>query len=123
MKVLILNGSPKQNASDTMHLTRAFSAGMNDVEENQLHTIHVINQHIEYCTGCFTCKKNGGPCIHNDDMRDFSKLRYLMICGCGFPNSKNNFEPMVLQFGLLFPNQSTLPWNGTMQHLLYWGSC
>jgi len=163
MKILILNGSPKRDASDTMHLTRAFTAGMNDIEKNQIHTIHVIDQHIEYCTGCFACKKNGGTCIHDDDMRDileeilnsdllilsfglygygmpghlktlidrtmpvssmamekvgdryhhtvqrdFSKLRYLMICGCGFPNSKNNFEPMVMQFGLLFPNHSTI---------------
>lgn len=163
MKILVLNGSPKREASDTMHLTRAFVAGMNDAAENQVHTIHVIDKHIEYCTGCFACKKNGGACIHDDDMReileeildsdllilsfplygygmrghlkalidrtmpvssmamekvgdryhhiaqrDFSKLKYLMICGCGFPNSKNNFEPMVMQFKLLFPNHSTI---------------
>lgn len=163
MKILILNGSPKREASDTLHLTRAFVAGMNEVAENQAHTIHVIDRHIEYCTGCFTCKKNGGACIHDDDMRkileeilnsellifsfglygygmpghlktlidrtmpvssmamekagdryrhtaqrDFSRLKYLMICGCGFPNSKNNFEPMVMQFKLLFPNHSTI---------------
>ncbi len=23
----------------------------------------------EYCTGCFACKRNGGKCIHNDDMK------------------------------------------------------
>jgi hypothetical protein len=34
---------------------------------------------------------------------DFAHLRYLMICGCGFPNSKQNFEPAVAQFRLLFP--------------------
>ena len=26
-----------------------------------------------------------------------------MICGCGFPNSRHNFEPAVEQFALLFP--------------------
>ena len=31
-----------------------------------------------------------------------------MICGCGFPNSKNNFEPAVAQFRLLFPNHHTI---------------
>lgn len=36
---------------------------------------------------------------------DYSHLRYLMICGCGFPNSKRNFEPAVRQFELLFPPQ------------------
>ena len=39
---------------------------------------------------------------------DFTHLRYLMICGCGFPNSKNNFEPAVAQFRLLFPNHHTI---------------
>ena len=87
MKILILNGSPKRDASDTMHLTRAFTAGMNDIEENQIHTIHVINQHIEYCTGCFACKKNGGTCIHDDDMRDI--LEEIL-----------NSDLLILSFGL-----------------------
>ena len=33
---------------------------------------------------------------------DFSHLKYLMICGCGFPNSKHNFEPAIAQFRLCF---------------------
>ena len=28
MRILVLNGSPKRDASDTMHITRAFLAGM-----------------------------------------------------------------------------------------------
>lgn len=163
MKILILNGSPKRDASDTMHLTRAFVAGMNDISENQIHIIHVIDRNIEYCTGCFACMHNGGQCIHDDDMsdileeildsdllifsfplycygmpaplkalldrtlplssmamqrvgdhyehiaqRDFSRLRYLMICGCGFPGSQNNFEAMVLQFQMMFRDNSTI---------------
>lgn len=39
---------------------------------------------------------------------DFSKLHYVIICGCGFPNSRNNFEAMVKQFKLLFPNNHTI---------------
>ena len=39
---------------------------------------------------------------------DYAHLRYLMICGCGFPNSRNNFEPAVAQFRLLFPNHHTI---------------
>nr|MDD6336074.1 flavodoxin family protein [bacterium] len=157
MKIMVFNGSPKREASDTLHLTRAFVDGMNDIQENRVHTIHVVDRHIEFCTGCFTCKRNGGACIHHDDMqeileeildsdvlifsfplycygmpaplkalidrtmplssmamekvgdryvhtaqRDFSKLRYVMICGCGFPNSNNNFEAMALQFNMMF---------------------
>ena len=163
MKILVLNGSPKRDNSDTMHITRAFLAGMMDAAPQDIHIIHTIDQHIEYCTGCFSCMRNGGTCIHDDDMKailneilestllilsfplycygmpaslkavidrilpltsmamqkvgdryehvgqaDFSHLRYLMICGCGFPNSRHNFEPAVEQFRLLFPQRHTI---------------
>ena len=39
---------------------------------------------------------------------DYSHLRYLMICGCGFPNSKHNFEPTEAQFKLCFPGNHTI---------------
>jgi multimeric flavodoxin WrbA len=39
---------------------------------------------------------------------DFSHLRYLMICGCGFPNSRHNFEPAVAGFKLCFPSSHTI---------------
>ena len=163
MKILVLNGSPKRESSDTMHITRAFLDGMNDVAPQDVTTIHAIDKHIEYCTGCFTCKRNGGSCVHDDDMRpileailnsdlllfsfplhsygmpaplkalldrmlpltsmamrktgdryvhvgqaDFSRLRFMMICGCGFPNSQHNFEPAVAQFKLCFPSRHTI---------------
>lgn len=163
IKTLVLNGSPKRDAGDTMHITRAFLAGMQETGPHPVHTVHVIDSHIEYCTGCFSCMRNGGACIHDDDMRalldevldsdllvlsfplycygmpaplkafldrtlplsslamrkagdryehveqaDFSHLRYLMICGCGFPNSRKNFEPAVMQFKLSFPGSHTI---------------
>ena len=163
MKILVLNGSPKRDKSDTMHITRAFLEEMNDSEPQAVHTIHVIDKHIEPCTGCFSCMRNGGACVHDDDMReileeilasdlliwsfplycygmpaplkalldrtlplssmamrkvgdryehvgqaDFSHLRYLMICGCGFPNSRQNFEPAIAQFKLCFPGSHTI---------------
>ena len=69
MRILVINGSPKKDKSDTMHITRAFLDGMNEVSLNEIHTIHAIDKHIEYCIGCFACMRNGGNCIHNDDMR------------------------------------------------------
>ena len=163
MKILVLNGSPKREKSDTLHITRAFLDGMQDAASQEIHIINVIDRHIEYCTGCFACKRNGGTCIHDDDMRailteilesdlllfsfplycygmpaplkalldrtmplssmamqkvgdryehvgqaDFSHLRYLMICGCGGPNSRHNFEPAVAQFKQCFPCNHTI---------------
>ena len=163
MRILVLNGSPKRDGSDTMHITRAFLEGMKEAAPQQVQTVHVIDSHIEYCTGCFSCMHNGGKCFHNDDMgalleailgsdllllsfplycygmpaplkalldrtlplssmamrktgeryehveqADFSHLRYLMICGCGFPNSQQNFEPAAAQFRLCFPQNHTI---------------
>ena len=163
MRILVLNGSPKRDASDTMHITRAFLDGMSDAGEHVVRIVHVADLRVEHCTGCFTCMRNGGTCIHDDDMRgildeilqsdvlllnfplyvygmpaplkalmdrtlplssmamrrvgeryehveqaDFSRLRYVMVCGCGFPNSTHNFEPMVAQFKLMFPSNHTI---------------
>lgn len=163
MKILVLNGSPKKEKSDTMHITRAFLDGMSEVAEQKITQIDVIDANIGYCRGCFTCKRNGGECVLCDDMRgildkildsdllifsfplycygmpaplkalldrtmplsamamqkrgeryehvaqaDFSRLKYLMICGCGFPNARHNFEPAVMQFSLAFPNNRTI---------------
>ena len=69
MKILVLNGSPKRDKSDVMHMTRAFLQGMQDAGEQQITTVHVVDKHIEYCTGCFACMLGGGECIHHDDMR------------------------------------------------------
>lgn len=163
MKILHINGSPKREGSDTMHIARAFLAGMSEAANVETETVHVIDRHIEYCRGCFACMKNGGQCVHDDDMAeilykilaadilvfsyplycygmpaplkalidrtlplshmtmqkvngryehvgqaDYSHLRYVMLCGCGFPNSAHNFEPAVEQFKLCFPNRRTI---------------
>ena len=163
MKILVLNGSPKRDNSDTMHVTRAFLDGMCEAAPQEVKTVHVIDKHIEYCTGCFSCMHNGGACIHDDDMRDIlnemlasdlllfsfplycygmpaplkalmdrtlpltsmamkkvgdryvhvgqadvSRLRFMMICGCGFPNSRHNFEPAVAQFRSMFRGDATV---------------
>ena len=163
MKILVFNGSPKGEKSDTLCITRAFLAGMQEAGEQQVKVITAVEQHVEYCTGCFSCMHNGGTCIHDDDMRgileeilrsdllifsfplycygmpaplkaiidrilplskmtmekvgdryehvgqaDYSHLKYVMISGCGFPNSRQNFEPAVAQFKLLFPCDHTI---------------
>ena len=55
MKILVLNGSPKLDKSDTMHITRAFLEGMKEAASQDIHIINTVDQHIEYCTGCFSC--------------------------------------------------------------------
>ena len=52
-------------------------------------------------------KKQGDRFVHVGQA-DYEYLRYVMICGCGFPNSKQNFEPAVARFKLMFPNGHTI---------------
>lgn len=163
MKISVYNGSPKRENSDTMHITRAFLEGMKEVGGQEIKQVNIIDRHIEYCRGCFSCMRNGGNCVLDDDMKeilrripesdllifsfplyaygmpapmkalidrllpltsmemrevdgsyrhvgqtDLSHLKYVMICGCGFPNSRNNFEPAVSQFIKLFPGDHTI---------------
>ena len=163
MKILVFNGSPKREKSDTMCVTRAFLDGMNSACRNEIEIINAVDCRVEYCSGCFSCMRNGGNCIHNDDMRsilerilasdvlifsfplycygmpaplkaiidrtlplssmamrkvgdryehvgqaDFSHLRYVMISGCGFPNSEHNFEPAAMQFRQMFRGENTV---------------
>ena len=49
MKTLVINGSPKKENSDTMHITRAFLDGMNEVSQNEIKIINAVDKHIEYC--------------------------------------------------------------------------
>lgn len=52
--------------------------------------------------------KKAGDRYHHIGKVDYSHLKYIMICGCGFPNAEHNFEPAVEQFKLLFPNNHTV---------------
>ncbi len=163
MKIMVINGSPKRQNSDVMHLTSAFLQGMNDVSQNEISIVNAVDCNVKYCTGCFYCMRSGNGCVINDDMKnilqqmlqsdlllfsfplyfygmpaplkaiidrilplssmemqkvgeryehvnrqDYSHLKYLMMCGCGFPNSKQNFEAAVAQFKLLFPANHTI---------------
>ena len=163
MRILVFNGSSKREKSDTMCITRAFLEGMEQAGPQETETVNVIDRHIEFCSGCLACMRNGGVCRHKDDMRDIleritgselllfsfplyccgipavlknlidrllplsdiamkkvgeryvhvaqvelSRQKYLMICGCGFPNSAHNFEPAAEQFRLMFPCGNTV---------------
>ena len=50
MRILVLNGSPKREHSDTLHITRALLEGMNEAAHQDIHIIHAIDKHIKYCT-------------------------------------------------------------------------
>lgn len=157
MKVLILNGSPKCEKSDTLHMSTAFARGVCSVSGGEVSVIHTAKKRIEYCTGCFICKKTG-QCVIDDDMiqildkinesdivifsfpvychsmpaalkaviertmplsaekivkgdeghyhhvtRDETKKkRFVMICGSGYPQSRDDFELITKTFRRTF---------------------
>ena len=73
MSILILNGSPKCEKSDTLKMSEAFARGISDVSGGEIKIIHTAEKKIGYCTGCFICKKNGGTCVIDDDAADIIK--------------------------------------------------
>lgn len=164
MKILVLNGSPKGNNSNTLKMTNAFLEGMKEDNNYNIDIVNVKSLDINPCTGCFSCwTKTPGSCIFNDDMNDIlekyitadiiiwsfplyyysmpSKIknvmdrmlpthvpyigdkeeggnfhpqrydlthqRYILISTCGFWQQENNFDPLVKQFDILYPERLT----------------
>lgn len=69
MRVLVLNGSPKGNRSNTYRLTGAFLAGMGRETETEIRDLSVNQLDIKPCLGCFACwNKTPGKCCLSDDM-------------------------------------------------------
>lgn len=70
MKVLVLNGSPKEN-SGTMALTTAFINGFNAKGDCSVEMISVKEKEIQFCQGCLSCWfRQDGHCIIQDDMNE-----------------------------------------------------
>ena len=73
MKVLIINGSPRGEKSNTMQMTNAFVEGMAKTTETDVDTVVVRNLKIEPCLGCFCCwSKTPGRCVISDDVRNIT---------------------------------------------------
>lgn len=69
MKVLVLNGSPRGERSNTLQLTNAFLKGMQRSKDCEIETVPVYQKNIQDCLGCFGCwTKTPGKCVISDDM-------------------------------------------------------
>ncbi|RKM61889.1 flavodoxin family protein [Butyrivibrio sp. CB08] len=70
MKILVLNGSPKEK-SDTIRMTKAFLEGLNRSGNHEVNIVNVIDKKIVPCRGCFGCwQKGDGHCIIEDDQNE-----------------------------------------------------
>lgn len=84
MKVLVLNGSPKGEGSNTLKLTNAFLDG---AKWTNAETINAAKANVKPCLGCYACwEKTPGKCVISDDMTEIlNKLMNADIIIWSFP--------------------------------------
>ena len=69
MDILVLNGSPKGEKSNTLKITKAFLKGIQNTEKAGIEIIDISKANIEHCKGCFGCwTATPGKCVIKDDM-------------------------------------------------------
>ena len=64
-KVVIISSTPRVNGNSEV-LAKEFAKGATDAG-NQVYFINLRDYDLNYCKGCYACKKIG-KCIHNDGM-------------------------------------------------------
>ncbi len=75
MNVVVLNGSPKNEKSNTLKITNAFLDGINSVKSTNVDIIHINKQNIKHCAGYYSCwKDTPGKCILKDDMEELIEI-------------------------------------------------
>jgi len=85
MKILVIDGSPKGDQSNTMVLTKAFLEGAGWAESAEFISSYKAN--VKDCVGCYSCwTKTPGVCIFKDDMVDIlPKLIHADVVIWSFP--------------------------------------
>ena len=77
MKILVINGSPRKEKSNTLRVTRAFLEGMSWEEKCDVEILHAIDLNVKYCKGCYSCwTYTPGRCVIKDDMAEIME-KYL----------------------------------------------
>ncbi len=68
MKIVVINGSPKKDASCTLRVTKAFLKGLVG-EGDEVEIIHLSDCNIKQCLGCLSCwGRTEGTCVIKDDI-------------------------------------------------------
>jgi len=68
-KILLINGSPRRENSNSLMLARALVKGMTDVRPMEVTEFCVADADISSCMGCLSCwGKTPGRCVIRDDM-------------------------------------------------------
>ena len=112
MKILVINGSPKDTSSNTYRLTTAFLEGMQqELWDIQIKELSISRMDIRPCLGCFSCwNRTPGQCCIPDNMGQVIQdllwaditiwsfpLYYFTVPG-GLKNLIDRQLPMLLPF-------------------------
>lgn len=90
MNILVINGSPKGERSNTLRLTNAFLEGICNSQMDcspNIEQLHIAQMDIRSCLGCFSCwKTTPGKCCICDDMQIvLEKLLWADLTIWSFP--------------------------------------
>jgi len=88
VNILVINGSPKGERSNTCQLTKAFLEGIRERGEAiEIQKLEVSRLNIRPCLGCFSCwNKTPGQCCIADDMGQvIEKLLWADVTVWSFP--------------------------------------
>ena len=72
MNILLINGSPKGDRSNTLKLSKAFLEGVLEIHKDaEIRQMNLSEKKIAPCRGCFACwNKTPGKCVMTDDMQE-----------------------------------------------------
>ena len=69
MNILVLNGRPKGERSNTLKITKAFLDGVSSKQSHNINIVNISEKDVQHCRGCFACwTKTPGKCVIKDDM-------------------------------------------------------
>lgn len=117
MKILVINGSPKGEKSNSFQVAKAFLKGINEGNAgNEVEICHLSDKKIGHCLGCFGCwKKTPGICVLKDDMAQILKrvieadliLYSFPLYYFSLPGLLKNYFDRLLPLALPFMEENT----------------
>lgn len=124
-KILVLNGSPKNDNSSTMWVTKAFVEGLLSTGKYEVEYVNLSSLKIKPCTGCLSCwGRTAGECvIKTDDIPSFKAkveecdifIESFPLFFFGMPGTMKVFTDRMLSMMNTYRGQNA-PENGESFH-------